>query len=151
MKNYQLYVFDWQGTLLDTSGLFPHVVELLDYLHAQNIKIALATNLSRDLLHDILPIFSLSDKFDYIRTPSECRAKPDPDMINSIIAASGINKEQVVMIGDAPTDIQMARLAGVDGIGIASDKFNHQLLQLESPLHIFTTITDLYQTITRNT
>jgi phosphoglycolate phosphatase len=149
MKNYQLYIFDWQDTLLDCngSGLFPKVIELIDYLHSAGIKVGLATNLGRGSLNDILELIGIGEKFDYIKTISECRGKPNPDMINSISLESGIDKANIVMIGDAPTDIEMARLAGVDGIGIANEDFNLRMLQLQKPLNIFASISELYDAI----
>ena len=41
------------------------------------------------------------------------RSKPDPEIIELILARTGISKDNAVMIGDAPTDIEIGRNAGL--------------------------------------
>lgn len=44
----------------------------------------------------------------------EITAKPEPDVVNKLIADHHLNRRDVVMIGDSTTDEEAARAAGVD-------------------------------------
>jgi phosphoglycolate phosphatase len=47
--------------------------------------------------------------------------KPDPEMVHLILAELGVGRSQAVMVGDAPTDVEMGRRAGLKAsIGVLS-------------------------------
>lgn len=46
---------------------------------------------------------------------SECR-KPNPGMLNRLLARPGVIRDASFMIGDNPTDIQAAEAAGIEGL-----------------------------------
>ncbi|MDP2891264.1 MAG: HAD-IIIA family hydrolase, partial [Bacteroidota bacterium] len=50
-----------------------------------------------------------------------CR-KPEPLMIEKLIAKFGINPEESVMIGDSESDMQAAAGAGIRGIKIMANQ-----------------------------
>ena len=44
-------------------------------------------------------------------------AKPDPSIVNDIIATAGVTKEEVLYVGDSNVDMQTAHNAGVTAVG----------------------------------
>ena len=45
--------------------------------------------------------------------------KPDPQIVNNILARAGVEPSRAVMIGDSGIDIRTAAAAGIDAIGVA--------------------------------
>ena len=45
-------------------------------------------------------------------------AKPNPGILNEIIANAGVNKSEVLYVGDSGVDVSTAKNAGVDFIGV---------------------------------
>jgi phosphoglycolate phosphatase len=57
--------------------------------------------------------------FTTIQTADDAPSKPHPAMILQAMAAAGASPERTVMIGDSTYDMEMARAAGTDGIGVS--------------------------------
>jgi phosphoglycolate phosphatase len=59
------------------------------------------------------------DFFATIQTADDAPSKPHPAMILQALAATGALPERAVMIGDSTYDMEMARAAGIDVIGVS--------------------------------
>lgn len=149
MKKYSLFIFDWQDTLIDTRKglLFDKTSELLQYLKEHGVKIGVATGNYRDSLTMMLEQLELDNYFDYTKTVSEAQAKPDPDMIDQIVFESGIEKANTIMIGDTLDDIDMAKSAGVDSVGISSNMNTRYHILEKKPTHLFYKMEELYNRV----
>ena len=44
---------------------------------------------------------------------SGCGTKPGPGMVDAFLAATGLRADEVMVVGDTPHDMEMARAAGV--------------------------------------
>ena len=44
--------------------------------------------------------------------------KPDPAVVEEILARSGVAKEHVLYVGDSGVDMQTARAAGLQSVGV---------------------------------
>ncbi len=149
MKDYSLYIFDWEGTITSSTslGLSEKAVDLLELLKSKNKKLAVATGGSRGPFDMVLGALKLKEYFDYTRTASECDAKPEPQMINDILSYMGIDKSDAVMIGDTANDIQMATNAGIDSIAVCQGYCTREDFQYFSPSFTYDSIKDLYKDI----
>ena len=149
MKDYALYIFDWQDTITSSSdlGLSDKVLELLKHLQSQGKKMAVATGGSRSGFNMVLNAFKLQDFFVCTRTADECDSKPSPQMINEILSTTGIDKKDAVMIGDTSNDMLMAQNAGIDCIGICQGYESRSDLQRYAPICVFDNIKGLYETV----
>ncbi|MFN8769444.1 MAG: HAD family hydrolase [Neisseriaceae bacterium] len=147
MKKYLLYIFDWQDTLVDGySGIiFDGVLELLKYLKANGIKVAIATGSGRESFEMMLKIVNLEGYFDYTKTISECKHKPDPDMLNQILDQSCVDRKDAIMIGDTEYDIEMANSAGIDSVWISNNSYSSDTVSATHYLH---NINELYELVT---
>ncbi len=90
------------------------VQEVLDYLKAQNVRLALFTG-KGELTTDItLRKFGLRRYFDLVVTGHDVKNhKPSAEGIRTILATMNVRPEQAVMIGDSVSDVRAAREAGV--------------------------------------
>ncbi len=57
--------------------------------------------------------------FATVQTADTNRSKPDPEMILTAMAETGIAAEHTLMIGDTSFDMAMARAAGVNAVGVS--------------------------------
>lgn len=98
--------------------LFDGVEAMLASLRDRGHQLAIATGKSRLGLSRALQHCGLGDYFIATRCADECFSKPHPQMLHEILDALGERPENVVMIGDTSHDLNMAKNAGVAGVGV---------------------------------
>ncbi|MGQ0674268.1 MAG: HAD-IA family hydrolase [Hyphomicrobium sp.] len=99
--------------------LYPGVHAAIEALAARDdVVLAIATGKSRRGVDAVLAREGLSRHFVSIQTADEHPSKPDPSMIVTAMAETGVDRGRTMMIGDTTFDIEMAVNAGVTGIGI---------------------------------
>lgn len=137
---HKLVIFDLDGTLIDTledlsaavnhalelRGLPRHsleeyrgMVELLRDLHAAGVQMAVASNkfqegteyLIREFFPEIPFVAILGNRPGW-------PLKPSPEIVDEVLRASGLPKEEAVMVGDSGTDMQTARNGGINAIAV---------------------------------
>jgi len=57
------------------------------------------------------------------------KTKPAPDMIFNILGQIALDPEEVVFVGDSPSDIESGVNAGVKTVGITTGFFSREALQ----------------------
>jgi len=102
-------------------GLFPTrgAEELLREFKKRGQKMVIATSATAEELDPLLRICR-ADQVVEAKTSSDDaeRSKPDPDIVSAALKQIGLPKDQTVMIGDTPYDIEAARRAGVNIIAL---------------------------------
>lgn len=98
--------------------LFPGARSLLATLAEAGCLLAVATGKSRRGLDLALREFDLAACFHASRCADETRSKPDPLMVQELLAQLQIRPEEAAVVGDTVHDMAMARRAGVTAIGI---------------------------------
>lgn len=121
MHNQEKLLNQFQGILQNlpfavilTKDAKLTVKKLYDF----GIKLGIATNKSLHSLQKDLNLSGLAEYFQFIKTASQARPKPCPDMLEEIIWESGVENSKTLMIGDSLSDIEMAVSIGVDAIGV---------------------------------
>jgi phosphoglycolate phosphatase len=112
------------ATLRDDVALaepmFPGARETLSALaHRPDVLLGLATGKSRQGVDRLIAKEGLDGVFTIIETADNSPSKPHPAMIAQAMRAAGVEADHTTMIGDTTFDIEMARAAGVTGIGVA--------------------------------
>ncbi|NTS77951.1 HAD-IA family hydrolase [Catenovulum sp. SM1970] len=125
------------------APLFEGVDTLLNTLSKSGIKLAVATGKSRVGLERVLKDTGFTELFISTRCADECRSKPDPQMLEQILAELSIDSKDAVFIGDTIFDLQMATAAGMDSIGVTIGVANEEQLIKEKPKAIFNSIEEL--------
>lgn len=103
----------------EPSPLFVGVVESLEAFRAQGYRLAVATGKARRGLDRVLKAHGWERFFDVTRAADETASKPDPLMLNQILAHCDMRPEQALMVGDASFDLLMARNAGIDSVAVS--------------------------------
>ena len=101
------------------TPLFPGVESVLASLHAQGYILAVATGKARAGLDRVLQETGLAALFHASRGADEARSKPDPLMLEQLLAELDIPVDQAVMVGDSIHDMAMAERLGMARIGIS--------------------------------
>jgi phosphoglycolate phosphatase len=92
---------------------------ILHLVGEQAAVLGIATGKSRRGVDRLLERFGLIRHFATIQTADDAPSKPHPGMIERALAETGLDPSTAVMIGDTTFDIEMARNAGIAGIGVA--------------------------------
>lgn len=101
------------------SPLFPGAREMLEQLDAQpDTLLAVATGKSRRGLDALIEAHGLERFFVSRQVADDHPSKPHPSMILAALADAGVETPAAVMIGDTSFDMEMARAAGVAGLGV---------------------------------
>ena len=112
--------------------LFEGAQQTIAELHAAGHLLAVATGKSRQGLKRAMQASGMESYFHATRTADQTFSKPHPAMLLEIIDELGVLAPRVLMVGDTTHDLQMARNAGVDAIGMTHGAHPvDQLLALE--------------------
>lgn len=123
--------------------LFPGTYEMIGELAGAGRMLAVATGKSRRGLDRALEHSRLGSYFHATRCADECFSKPHPAMLEEILDELGVMRERAVMIGDTTHDLQMARNAGVAGVGVAFGAHPRVALEGEQAVAILGTPAEL--------
>lgn len=122
------YRHHWLNGFRDRPLLFPGVDAALERLAAEGYWLAVATGKSRSGLDRDLGGTGLAHRFLATRTVNESPSKPDPRMLLDILDELGVGRREALMVGDTTFDLDMAKNAGVDAVGVLTG--SHQLERL---------------------
>lgn len=106
--------------IAEASRPFEGLDDALDHLAARGFRFAVCTNKLEGLSRRLLDQLGLTARFAAI-----CGAdtfgvsKPDPAILRQTVARAGTELSATIMVGDAGTDIGVARRAGVPVIGVS--------------------------------
>ena len=104
----------------DSSPLYPDARATLDALHAiPETLLGVATGKSARGLDKLLDGHDLRRLFVTRQVADHHPSKPHPSMLLTALAETGVAPENAVMIGDTSYDMEMARAAGIAGIGVS--------------------------------
>ncbi len=122
------YRSHWFGPTGDRPTLFPQVPETITALAERDYFLAVATGKGRLGLDRDLEATGLGRHFLATRTADETLSKPHPQMLLEVMDELGVACGETLMIGDTTFDLEMARSAGVAGLGVLTG--SHRRSQL---------------------
>ena len=96
------------------------ITELVDELIKRGCKVGINSNKNHNYMMHLINSNFPEVEDDYITgvKPGD-KTKPDPTNVNNVIEKMGLNKEEVLYVGDSPTDYKTAENAGVRFIGVS--------------------------------
>ena len=121
----------------DFSRPYPGIAALLLALQKDGRKIAVASNKYQAATRKLIAHYFPEINFVEVLGQREgIPAKPDPSIVNDIIATAGVTKEEVLYVGDSNVDMQTAHNAGVTAVGVAWGFRPRTALEALHPAHI---------------
>lgn len=116
LKHFREY-YDVHCT--DTTTPYPGIEELLQKLTEKGISVAVATNKYQAAAEKIIRFYFADIPFVAVFGQVEDRpVKPDPSIVFAILNEHPTPKAKVLFAGDSAVDIETARRACVDSIGV---------------------------------
>lgn len=110
--------------------LMPGVLSLIEALDEAKVNLAIATNKGHHSLLKALANSGLDTFFKVTRSAGVVPAKPCPQMLEEIMEEFGVMASETLMIGDSPTDMEMAHCIQVPAVGV--DFYHHQETALKA-------------------
>lgn len=113
---------------------FEGIPELLEELKGRGQRMAVATSKRRIPLLRQMARWGWETTFDPIITPDEVtHGKPHPESLEKIQALTGLGAEEILMVGDTPFDLDMARAAGVPSVAVGHGFYPQEALAVCGP------------------
>ena len=98
-----------------STHTYPQVAEILAKLPG---KKSTATTKGTATTKAVLERFGLLEYFDHVQGTDGFPAKPHPDVIFKALEGLGAKVEECLFVGDAPSDMEAARRAGVKACAV---------------------------------
>lgn len=103
----------------DKSRPYPGISELLEQLQAKGLQIAVASNKYQAATEKLIAHYFPGIRFTAVFGQREgVNVKPDPAIVEDILAIAKVAKEDVLYVGDSGVDMQTAINAGVTSCGV---------------------------------
>jgi HAD superfamily hydrolase (TIGR01549 family) len=107
------------------ADIFPGIKEILVFIKSKNLPLSIFTGKGRESTRITLQKLGILDLFDLIVTGDDvANHKPASDGIDLFIEKFKLDPKEVLMIGDAPTDIIAAKQAGVKSASVLWDSYD---------------------------
>ncbi|MCT4591164.1 MAG: HAD hydrolase-like protein [Carboxylicivirga sp.] len=130
---------------------FEGIEELLDTLKEKNIRIAMVTGKGKYSTEISLKKFGLEKYFEIVETGIAGGARKPECLQNVINRYPDLSKNQIIYIGDAPSDIIACRVVGIPIVAAAwAPDVEKEELASHNPDKIFDTVSDLKEWILSN-
>lgn len=106
--------------LHDHTTPYPGIPELLRHLTDSGVRLAVASNKYQEATSRLVAHFFGRIPFVAIHGMRPgVPAKPDPTVVFNILAANPTPKQQVLYVGDSGVDIETARRACIESVGVS--------------------------------
>jgi 2-phosphoglycolate phosphatase len=113
-----------------STALYPGVLETLERLGGRK---STATTKGSPTTRILLEKFGLLDFFDHVQGTDGFPAKPNPDVIFTALKALDADPAGCLMVGDAASDMEAARRAGVKSCAVTYGYGTREALAEWSP------------------
>lgn len=116
---------------------YPGIRQLLQTLQSRGIQLAVASNKYQQATDELIRHFFPEIEFVAVFGQREnVPIKPDPTIINDILAIAKVDKNEVLYIGDSGVDMQTAKNADIDAVGVTWGFRPRSELEQFSPRYI---------------
>lgn len=104
---------------MDKSRPYPGIPELLSALHEKGVMLAVASNKYQSATELLVEHYFSGVPFAAVFGQREgIKTKPDPQIVEDILAVTKVAKEEVLYVGDSGIDMLTAKNAGITAAGV---------------------------------
>ena len=116
LKDFKAY---YDEHLTDYTKPYPGITELLEDLRDKGVKLAVASNKYHAAVVRLIEHAFPTIDFVAVEGQKEgVKVKPDPSIVFSVLAQAHVEKADTLYIGDSGVDMETARRACVDSVGV---------------------------------
>jgi len=126
------------------AKVFDGIVELIDELKSRDILLSIYTGKGSGSTEITLDELGIRDKFDMIVTGDDIEGhKPSPEGVDVFVNKYNLNRDRVLIIGDAPPDVKAAKATGIKVASVLWDSYaKDEVLKMGSDFY-FDTVNEL--------
>jgi HAD superfamily hydrolase (TIGR01509 family) len=140
----------FQRAFLPHVRPFPGVRALFERLHADGVRIVLASSVKRDERERHIDILGVRDLLDAASGELAEDSKPAPDVFQAGLARLGnVAPRDTIAVGDSIYDALAARRAGMRAIGVLTGSFSERRLREAGASLVFRDIADMLENYDR--
>ena len=133
------------------ARLYPGMKDLLDYLKSKSLLLSIFTGKGRQASLITLEELGIKEYFDMIVTGDDVNNhKPSSEGILKFINNYNLNKDEVLMIGDSPGDVQASKEAGVKIASALWDSYAAEKVRGLDSDYYFNTVKELQTFLSNN-
>lgn len=138
-----LYRDLWIGTYQHRPVALDGALAAVAELETREYMLAVATGKGRRGLMRDLEDLGMAHHFLATRTVDEARSKPHPQMLLDLMDELGVRADRTLMVGDTTYDLDMARNARVDSVGVLTGGHDRETLSGSEPRVCLDRLSDL--------
>lgn len=128
----------------DLSRPYEGICELLEELQARGVKMAVASNKYHSATLKLIAHYFPNIHFEVVLGYRDgVPAKPHPQIVDDIISHTAVCREEILYVGDTNVDMQTAKNAGVDIVGVSWGYRPREELAAHNPLALIEHPTEL--------
>lgn len=117
MKTFRKNLFHRE--YMDRIVPFSDARRLLERMHQQGLRIAVASSSDKNDLEAFLMLLKIHDLVEEDTTADDAKqSKPEPDIFQVALQKMDIQPTEALALGDTPWDIEAAKKAGIDTVGV---------------------------------
>ena len=140
----QRYRDIYDSRAIEICPPFDGLEEMLRGLQRAEILITIASSKRRHLIDLVLEYHALTHYFALVVGAEEVtKHKPDAESVLLSMDKLKIPVAETVVIGDSSFDLDMARNAGVDAIGVTTGIHTREILSKSDPKHIVSALPEV--------
>ena len=142
MKDYLTFYQKHHSRL---ARLYPGIEEILSYTKKYKKKLALFTGKGTHTARITLEEFHIDKYFDYVVTGNDVvNRKPSSEGLQKIMEHFGFRPNEVLMVGDAVSDVKAAHEAGVKIAAVVWDSYTKDIVMQMKSDFIFSDIREFH-------
>ena len=136
----------YQRDYLPKVKPWPRVRELMQRVHDDGKKIALATSSKKDEVETLIKLIACKDILDVVTTGDDAeRTKPAPDIFEAALSKLDLNAADAIAVGDTPYDGEASRKLRLPIVGMLCGGFSEEWLRQAGCCMIYKDPADLLQ------
>ncbi|MCM1498225.1 MAG: HAD-IA family hydrolase [Clostridium sp.] len=117
----QYFIEKADEVMVESAVFLPGVLDTLTWLHNNGCRIGIVTTKFHYRVEQIFEKYGVRYLLDYVIGQEDVvEKKPNPEGLNKIIALMGMNKEDVLYIGDSLVDAKTAAAAEVKFVAVTT-------------------------------
>lgn len=137
LKVRELFIPYYDRHNADKSAPYPGITRLLSALRQHHIKLAVASNKYHSATLKLVRYYFPEIKFEAVYGQRDgIPPKPDPAIVNEIISLTGMEKSEVLYVGDSGVDMQTAANSGITACGVTWGFRSRAELESNNPAYI---------------
>lgn len=127
------------------ASLHPGIEEVLHYLKDRGVKLAIFTGKGKRTTEITLQEFKIAHYFDLVVSGSDVvNHKPHHEGITRVIESLSINPDDVLMVGDAVSDVMASRGARVKVAAVVWDSYDRERVLQADADYVFHSVNEMF-------